>query len=142
MAYNVLIADDSQIMRSIIKKTVKASGFRVSEFFYASNGKEALRILKGERLDLVLTDYNMPEMNGLELIDEIKKDDNLKNIPVVMISTEGSHQRVDRFMKNGAAEYIRKPFSPEEIRCKLNIIMGEAEDGEGSHNNGDEGLDF
>jgi len=142
MAYNVLVTDDSQIMRTIIKKTIKASGFSVSNFFDAPNGREALIILREESVDLVLTDYNMPEMDGLELIDEMKKSDTLNDIPVIMITTEGSNERVDEFMEKGAVDYIRKPFSVEEVRDKLNLIMGEAENGEGSLNNGDEGLDF
>ena len=142
MAYNILVVDDSLPMRAVIKKTVKVSGFNVGRFFDAINGREALDILKEEWLDLVLTDYNMPDMNGLELLVEMKKDDILKTVPVVMITTEGSRQRVEEFMAKGAADYIKKPFTPEEIREKLNLIMGENEDGEGSFDNGDEELDF
>jgi len=142
MAYNVLIVDDSVPMRAVIKKTVKASGFNVGKFFDAGNGKEALGILKEEWLDLVLTDYNMPDMNGLELICKMKTDEVLKTIPVVVITTEGSRQRVKEFMEKGAADYIKKPFTPEEIRNKLNRIMGETEYGEGSSDKGDETLDF
>ena len=142
MAYQVLIVDDSLSMRAVIKKIVKASGFNVGQFFDAANGREALEVLKKEWLDIVLTDYNMPEMNGLELVEEMKKNEDLKAIPVLMVTTEGSQQRVDEFMKKGAADYIKKPFSPEEIKNKLNHIMGEPEDGEGSFDNGDEGLDF
>ncbi|MBN1105307.1 MAG: response regulator [Deltaproteobacteria bacterium] len=142
MAYNVLIVDDSLPMRAVIKKTVTASGFNVGRFFDAGNGREALGILKQEWLDLVLTDYNMPDMNGLELITLMKADEILKTIPVVVISTEGSQQRVKEFMDKGAADYIRKPFTPEEIRNKLSRIMGETEYGEGSAPVGDETLDF
>ena len=141
MAYKILIVDDSLTMRSVIKKTITASGFNVGELLDASSGKEALTILKDAWFDLVLTDYNMPEMDGLELITEMKKDDILKDIPVVMITTEGSRQRVDEFIEKGAAGYIKKPFTPEEIRTKLMVIMGE-EDGERSSDNDDEGLDF
>jgi two-component system chemotaxis response regulator CheY len=142
MAYNVLIVDDSLPMRAVIKKTVTASGFNVGNFFDAGNGKEALSILKQEWLDLVLTDYNMPDMNGLELISLMKADEILKTIPVVVISTEGSQQRVKEFMDKGAADYIKKPFTPEEIRNKLSRIMGETEYGEGSAPVGNETLDF
>ena len=142
MAYNVLVVDDSLPMRSVIKKTIKASGFKVGQIFDASNGKEALNVLKQEWLDLVLTDYNMPDMDGLELIKEMKRDDALEAIPVVMVTTEGSRQRVKEFLENGASDYIKKPFTPEEIRTKLNQIMGEAEDGEGDTDFCDEGLDF
>lgn len=142
MAYNVLIVDDSPPMRAVIKKIIKASGFNVGNFFDAGNGKEALGILKEAWLDLVLTDYNMPDMNGLELICRMKTDEILKTIPVVVITTEGSQQRMKEFMEKGAADYIKKPFTPEELRNKLNLIIGETEHGEGSPDKGDETLDF
>lgn len=144
MAYNVLIVDDSTPMRAVIKKVVKASGFNLGQIFEASNGKEALDLLEQEWLDLVLTDYNMPEMDGLELLDEMKKNENFMSIPVVMITTEGSKQRVEEFLDKGAMAYIKKPFSPEEIKQKLNRIMGETsdEDEQESFDIGDEELDF
>ena len=84
----------------------------------------------------------MPGMNGLELIGEMKNDDMLKDIPVVMITAEGSQQRVAEFMEKGAAGYIKKPFTLEEIKSKLDHIWGETEDGEEIPDNGDEELDF
>ncbi len=90
MAYNVLIVDDSLPMRGVIKKIVRASKFNVGQFFEASNGKEALKILNEKWLDLVLADYIMPDMDGLELLDEMQKNETFKSIPVVMITTEGS----------------------------------------------------
>ena len=142
MEYNVLIVDDSLPMRAVIKKAIKVSGFKVDNFFVASDGKEALNILNAEWLDLVIADYNMPRMNGLELIGEMKKDELLGTIPVVIITTEGSQQRIEDFMEQGAADYIKKPFTPEEIREKLNRIMGETDDGEGNPDISDEKLDF
>ncbi len=142
MAYNVLLVDDSLPMRGIIKKIIKASGFNVQQFFEASDGIEALTILNQEQLDLVLTDYNMPQMNGLELLEEIKKSDTLKSIPVVVITTEGSKQRLVDFLEKGAMDYIKKPFTPEEIKEKLNQIMGEPQYEERILDNGDEELDF
>ena len=93
MAYNVLIVDDSTPMRAVIKKVIKASGFNLGHILEASNGREALELLEQEWMDLVLTDYNMPEMDGLELLDEMKKNESFMSIPVVMITTEGSKQR-------------------------------------------------
>lgn len=142
MAYNVLVVDDSNPMRSVIKKTIKACGFKVGQIFDAANGKEALRILREEWLDIVLSDYNMPDMDGLQLIKEMKKDDALEAIPVVMVTTEGSAPRVEEFMKKGAAGYIQKPFTPEEIRKKLNEIMGDPDDGQRCPDISDEDLDF
>lgn len=142
MAYNVLVVDDSLPMRAIIKKVIKVSGFNVGQIFEAGNGKEALEIVKNEWLDLVLTDYNMPVMNGLELVSEMKRDELYKDIPVVMITTEGSREMVDEFMEKGATDYIKKPFTPEMVRTKLNNIMGEPEDGEEVFDDSDEELDF
>ncbi len=142
MAYNILVVDDSFPMRAVVKKTIKASGFDVGSFFDAGNGKEALEVLRREWLDLVVTDYNMPDMNGLQLLTRMKADEILKTIPVVVITTEGSQQRVKEFMEGGAADYIKKPFTPEEIRNKLGRIMGEAEHGNGETRVGDEALDF
>jgi two-component system, chemotaxis family, chemotaxis protein CheY len=142
MAYNVLVVDDSLPMRAVMKKTIKASGFNVGHISEAANGKEALQILKQDWVDLVITDYNMPDMNGFELLSRMKADEVLKAIPVVVVTTEGSQQRVREFMDAGAADYIRKPFTPEEIRGKLSRIMGEAEDGNGKARVSDEALDF
>ncbi len=142
MAYNILIVDDSPPMRAVIKKTVKVSGFKVGEVFEASNGKEALDLLRREWMDLVVSDYNMPEMNGLEMLEEMNKDELLASVPVLMVTTEGSRDRIEMFRRMGVADYIKKPFTPEEIRSKLNRIMGEDENGQGEDENGDEGLDF
>jgi len=142
MGYNILIVDDSTPMRAVIKKIVKASGFNVGQFFEAINGLEAMEVLNNEWIDLVLTDYNMPDMNGLELVEEMNKNDDLKSIPTVMITTEGSRERVEEFMAKGVIDYIKKPFTPEQIKQKLKHIMGETEDEEQRYDNGDEELDF
>ncbi len=144
MAYNILIVDDSAPMRAVIKKVVKASGFNSGQIYEASNGKEALGLLEREWLDIVLTDYNMPEMDGLMLLKEMQKHETFRSIPVVMITTEGSRQRVEEFLEKGAMAYIKKPFSPEEIKDKLNRIMGETSDDVEQNNAdfGDEELDF
>jgi two-component system chemotaxis response regulator CheY len=142
MAYNILIVDDSTPMRAVIKKIVKASGFNIGQFFEAINGRDALKVLNHEWIDLVLTDYNMPGMNGLELVEEMNKDEDLKSIPAIMITTEGSRERVEEFMAKGVMDYIKKPFTPEQIKQKLKHIMGETEDEERRFDNGDEGFDF
>jgi len=125
MACNVLIVDDSSSMRAIIRKIIKVSGFNIGELLEAADGKEAIKVLTDEWVDLVLTDINMPNMSGLELISEMKKDEMLKLIPVVMVTTEGSEKRIQESMKLGASGYIKKPFLPEEIKRTLSAIMGE-----------------
>lgn len=142
MAFNVLIVDDSLAMRSVIKKTIKVSGFKVGEYFEAADGKEALKILADAWVDLVLTDINMPNMNGLELIAKMHADQILRSIPVVMVTTEGSEKSVQKSMEMGAKGYIKKPFQPEDIKRILNSTMGEAEDGESGEDESDEGFDF
>ena len=142
MAYNILIVDDSFPMRAVIKKVIKASGFDIGQLFEAGNGKEALQFLNEQWLDLVLTDYNMPDMNGLELLDAIKQNETLMDIPVVIVTTEGSDQRVETFLRQGAAAYIKKPFTPEQIKSQLNRILGEPEHGQICNDAGNEGLDF
>ena len=84
----------------------------------------------------------MPDMNGLELVEEMNKDDHLKSIPAIMITTEGSRERVQEFMAKGVTDYIKKPFTPEQIKQKLKHVMGATEDEEQRYDNGDEELDF
>jgi two-component system chemotaxis response regulator CheY len=142
MSYNVMVVDDSLPMRLIIKKIIRASGYRVSRFYDASDGKGALEILRKESLDLVVTDYNMPDMDGLELLKQMKNDERLKSIPVVVVSVEGSPQRLREFMDMGAVDFIRKPFTPEETREKLDHVLGGTTDEEKSPDPGHEGFDF
>lgn len=142
MSFNVLIVDDSLPMRSVIKKTIEISGFNIGQFFEASNGEEALEVLADQWLDLVVTDYNMPKMNGLQLIDAMKREELLKTIPVIVVTTEGSRQKVEEFLMKGAADYIQKPFTPEEIRQKLDRLLGGEEGGKDGMDECDEGLDF
>jgi len=141
MSYSILIVDDSLPMRSVIKRTFKAAGYGNSDFHEAANGKEALERVKNEWIDIVITDYNMPVMNGLELIRTIKKDDLLKNIPIVVISTEGNAAKIKEFIDCGAAGYISKPFTPEAIRDLITDILGEVSDYE-DFDDSDEDFDF
>ncbi len=125
MAFNVLIVDDSSSMRAVIKKVIKVSGFNVGDYWEAGDGNEALEILSNEWVDLVLSDINMPNMSGLELIRRMQADETLKDIPVVMVTTEGSDEKVNTAKDLGASGYIKKPFLPEEIRMTLCNILGE-----------------
>lgn len=141
MAFNILVVDDSLPMRGVIKKTIKASGFAMANYEDAADGAEALKILKAKWFDIVVTDYNMPNMNGVELIEAMKKDELLRSIPVLVVTTEGSKARVDEFTEKGAAGYIKKPFTPEAIRTKLHEILGEGIDDDGFEEDDDD-LDF
>ncbi len=125
MPYSILIVDDSLPMRSVLKKTIKAAGYGNADLVEAANGKEALEQMEKNWIDIVMTDYNMPVMNGLELIHNIKQGDLTKEIPVVVVSTEGNESKIEQFMDAGAAGYIKKPFAAEEIRDLIVKILGE-----------------
>ena len=141
MSYSILIVDDSLPMRSVIKKTIRAAGFGKSEFLEAANGKEALTLLKNNWVDMVLTDHNMPVMNGLDFIRAVKADELLKTIPVVVISTEGDESRIKAFLDGGAVGYLAKPFAAEAIRDLIVKFLGEVSyDEESAGDN--ENLDF
>jgi len=142
MAFNVLIVDDSNSMRAIIKKIIRISGFNVGNCWEAADGKEDMKVLENEWVDLVLTFINMPNMDGMELITAMKKDQLLRSIRVVMVTIVGSEKRVKESMKLGAKGYIKKPFLPEEIRNTLTNIMGEAGDVQRPYDEDHEGSDF
>lgn len=139
MSYNVLIVDDSSSMRKVIKKILQISGFDVGEIFEASNGKEALEVLNSKWVDLILSDIHMPVMDGYQFISELRKIDEFKDVPVVLITTEGDEKKLQKIIAMGAQGYIRKPFEPEQIREYLKGIMGEPKYEIGGI---DEGSDF
>ncbi len=141
MSYSVLIVDDSLPMRSVIKKTLKIAGYGKSVFHEADNGKTALELMEHEWIDIIITDYNMPVMNGLEFIRTVKSSELFKDIPVVVISTEGSEARVREFTDSGAAGYITKPFAPETIRDLITSLLGESDYDEKAFES-DDGFDF
>lgn len=124
MAYNILVVDDSPIMRQVIKKTVRVSGADIGEIYEANHGQEGLEQARSNWIDLILTDINMPVMNGVEFIRNLKADDELKSIPVMVISTEGRDEVVQEAMELGAIDYITKPFRPEEIGEDIVRILG------------------
>ena len=142
MPYNILIVDDSFPMRAVIKKIIRASGFDVGTFFEASSGREAMTILDEQWLDVVLSDYNMPDMNGLEMLERMKANDMLKDIPVIMVTTEGSRERIEAFMDTGADAYIQKPFTPEQIRSQLCQLLGEPKHEYSNDETSDDAIDF
>lgn len=113
-AKTILIADDSAAMRAMLVATIETLGnFRIVE---ASSGFEALRLLPREQVDLVLTDINMPDINGLELISYLRGNANYEHIPVFIISTEGSAKDIEKGKLLGANEYIVKPFNSADIQ--------------------------
>ncbi|MCP4111164.1 MAG: response regulator [Desulfobacteraceae bacterium] len=123
MSINVLIVDDSGVMRAMILKSMRMSGLQLGEVHQAGNGQEGLDALEEHWIDLVVVDINMPVMNGEEMIDRMKENREFADIPIVVISTEGSKSRLERLKQKGAA-FIHKPFSPETIRDTVRSIMG------------------
>ena len=117
----VLIVDDFATMRKIVRNVLKQIGF--TNMAEADNGKNALKILKKENIDLILCDWNMPEMPGIDLLKAIKSDDDLKNIPFVMVTAEAQKNNIIEAVKAGVNSYIVKPFSAETVNEKLNIIF-------------------
>ncbi len=115
MSLNLLIVDDSVTIRTVIAKAIGMSNAPVNEIQFAANGQEALNILEKSFVDLVLVDINMPVMNGVEMIDRMRAHDQLKSIPVVVVSTEGSATRLEELKAKGVKAFIRKPFTPESI---------------------------
>jgi len=124
MAVNVLVVDDSGVMRAMIIKTIRLSGLQLGEIHQAANGREGLEALNQHWIDLVIADINMPVMNGEEMIDHILKTPDCKEIPIVVISTEGSKPRIER-LQNKGARVIHKPFTPEIIRDTVKDFLGD-----------------
>ncbi len=124
MAYRMLIVDDSPVMRAFVRRTIQLSGFELARFLEASNGREALDLLREQRVDAILTDINMPEMDGEELLRQIAQDQALQGIPVIVISTDATQNRIDHMLELGARGYVTKPFTPEELRSELERSLG------------------
>lgn len=123
MHKKILVAEDSPTMRYLIASTIAALGdFDVIE---AGNGFEALRILPREQVDLVITDINMPDINGLELVSFIRQNPNYQTTPLFIISTEGSERDREKGMSLGADAYLVKPFSPEELQGLICKYLGQ-----------------
>lgn len=122
MTKKILIAEDSSTMRSLLISTIAAMGdFEIVE---AANGFEALRILPREKVDLVVTDINMPDINGLELVSFIKSNPNYKTTPLFIVSTEGSERDREKGLSLGADAYLVKPFAPEELQALIRQYLG------------------
>jgi two-component system chemotaxis response regulator CheY len=111
-----LIVDDSSVMRKIIERSLRQAGIELSEVFEAANGVEALAALGRTKVDLILSDINMPIMDGLEFVRQLQGVAEAKNIPVVMITTEGSESNVMQALSLGAKGYIRKPFTSDQVK--------------------------
>ena len=124
MAANVLIVDDSKVMRQMIKRTLALAGLDVNEVFEAGNGIEAFAQLAQHDVGVVILDINMPVMNGVQFLERMHDDPRLRDVPVVIASTEGSETRIEHLLAKGARGYLRKPFRPEQLRDTLAPMVG------------------
>lgn len=131
MGLNILIVDDSAVMRSMIRKTLELTGLPLGEVHQAANGREGIDALENNWIDLVIADINMPVMNGEEMLARMQAVPELRTVPTIVVSTEGSRTRIERLERWGV-RFIHKPFSPEMIRDAVKDVLGS----EGVHGSG------
>ncbi len=123
MAMDVLIVDDSAAIRKILQRVLRQTEMPIGTIHEAGDGLEALALLEKQTVGLILSDINMPNMDGLEMLSKIMSNDAYKSVPVIMITTEGNHDKVMEAVSLGAAGYVRKPFTTEQIKEKLTGLL-------------------
>jgi two-component system chemotaxis response regulator CheY len=114
-----LIVDDSSVMRKIVERSLRQAGLEALVVFEAGSGIEGLDVLKTQQVDLILSDINMPAMDGLEFLRQLRAQNLAPGVPVVMITTESSEEHVKQAIQAGAQGYIRKPFTVEQVRERV-----------------------
>jgi two-component system chemotaxis response regulator CheY len=120
---DVLIVDDSAAIRKILQRVLRQTEMPIGNIIEAGDGREALDALKAQKVDLILSDINMPNMDGIELLGQLKANEAWAKLPVIMVSTEGSQAKVLEAVELGAAGYVRKPFSADQIKEKLTAFF-------------------
>jgi len=123
MGKKVLIIDDSSTMRKIVARSLRQAGFDFESILEAGDGQEALQVLGGGSVDIILSDINMPNMNGVEFLRNKAEDDAIKNIPVVMITTESGSDILKEALDLGARGSIKKPFTPDQVQETLGALL-------------------
>jgi two-component system chemotaxis response regulator CheY len=123
MESDVLVVDDSAAIRKILQRVLRQTGMAIHTIHEAGDGQQALTLLGTQTVDLILSDINMPKMDGLQMLAALKASDQWRHIPVVMITTEGGETKVAEAVKLGAAGYVRKPFTADQIKEKLAGII-------------------
>ena len=123
MESDILVVDDSAAIRKILQRVLRQTGMAIRRIYEAGDGEEALELLKMQKIHLVLLDINMPRMGGLQLLAFMKASTEWRDIPVVMISTEGGEATVSEAVRLGAAGYVRKPCTADQIKEKLAGIL-------------------
>ncbi len=128
MSQDVLIVDDSATMRRMVERAIEMAALDVGNVYEAATGIEALAQLAEHEVAAIVLDINMPTMNGIQLLTRMKQNERLKDIPIVVASTEGSDERIGQMTKLGAFGYVRKPFRPEQLRDVLKPLLGARDD--------------
>jgi two-component system, chemotaxis family, chemotaxis protein CheY len=123
MALDVLIVDDSAAIRKILQRVLRQTDIIFGEVHEAGDGLEALEVLKNKTVGLILSDINMPNMDGIQFLGQVKANEAWKTVPVVMITTEGSQAKVMEAVELGASGYVRKPFTADQIKEKLTGLL-------------------
>lgn len=120
----ILIVDDSSTMRKIVNRSLRQAGLEFDTVLEAGDGQEAMDMLANEKPDVILSDINMPNMDGIEFLKNKANDDSIKDIPVVMVTTEGGSQdMVDQSMSLGASGCVKKPFTPDQVNEVLGPLL-------------------
>ena len=119
MESGILVVDDSAAIRKIIQRVLRQTELPIGSIHEAGNGVEALEVMQSRPIGLVLTDINMPGMDGLQLLSALQASEQWRTVPVVMITTEGSESMVSEAVRLGASGYVRKPFTADQIKEKL-----------------------
>ena len=119
METDILVVDDSSAIRKILQRVLRQTGLPIREIYEAGDGQEALAHLRTKNVAIVLADINMPIMDGLQFLAAMKATGQWRRIPVIMITTEGGERRVGEALKLGAAGYVRKPFTADQIKEKI-----------------------
>ncbi len=114
-----LIVDDSSVMRKIVERALRQAGLELLMVYEAGSGSEGLDLLKAKQVDLILSDINMPSMDGLEFLRQIRAQNLAPGVPVVMITTESSEEHVKQAILSGAQGYIRKPFTTDQVKERV-----------------------
>jgi len=125
MSLKVMVVDDSMVMRKLVIKSLKQIGVDV-DAVEASDGKEALKKLDPKTIQLIISDWNMPQMDGLTFVKKVREAKDKKHIPIIMLTTEGSMAKFEEALNCGVDDYITKPFTPDKLKKKLDKVMGHA----------------
>jgi two-component system, chemotaxis family, chemotaxis protein CheY len=124
MSYAILVADDSAIIRTMVRRALVMAGLDVGQVHEAGDGQEALEVLGRTWIDVVFADINMPRMNGIELVRRMRETPALAATPIVIVSSDRSKARIEELERNGVSAYVKKPFRPEQFREVVDRLLG------------------